>query len=354
VYCTRCSAANPPEARYCAFCGAKILVPDQAQPSPGPTTSAPTPPTSTPSYQPGEVASASPPAAQNVAPAAPYPSYPSEPAAWRPADPLAVASLVLAIVGPFTLGIGSLLGLVLGIVSLRRIGAQQPALGGRGLALSGVIVSGATLGLALLGTAVGVPLGIRNARQRNCLSNVKQLGTGILMYCGDYDERLPLAYNWCDALDPYVLDRQTYVCPSVGGDQSCYTLSDPVAGSHEAQWQYPAETEMLFESEPGWNQVGPLDAAYPRHSGGAHVCYVDGHAKWCKLPLGEAPILEEGTDEGTMPGGWPGEPPEEGTWPQEEPAAEEAPAAGAPGEEPAPGTGPGGGPYPPPPSPPGD
>jgi prepilin-type N-terminal cleavage/methylation domain-containing protein len=30
------------------------------------------------------------------------------------------------------------------------------------------------------------------ARQTACLSNVKQLGTGVMMYAQDYDETLPL------------------------------------------------------------------------------------------------------------------------------------------------------------------
>jgi prepilin-type N-terminal cleavage/methylation domain-containing protein len=33
------------------------------------------------------------------------------------------------------------------------------------------------------------------ARQTSCLSNVKQLTLGILMYAQDYDERLPFGYN---------------------------------------------------------------------------------------------------------------------------------------------------------------
>ena len=34
------------------------------------------------------------------------------------------------------------------------------------------------------------------ARQASCVSNVKQIGLGILMYASDYDERLPATYQW--------------------------------------------------------------------------------------------------------------------------------------------------------------
>ena len=33
------------------------------------------------------------------------------------------------------------------------------------------------------------------ARQSSCLSNVKQLALGTMMYCQDYDERLPASYT---------------------------------------------------------------------------------------------------------------------------------------------------------------
>src|SRR6478672_6965972 len=33
------------------------------------------------------------------------------------------------------------------------------------------------------------------ARQTSCLSNQKQIGTGIMMYVQDYDEKYPLAYG---------------------------------------------------------------------------------------------------------------------------------------------------------------
>lgn len=51
------------------------------------------------------------------------------------------------------------------------------------------------------------------ARQTTCLSNLKQVGQGLLMYAGDYDETLPWAHNprgpvetkgWYDLIEPYV------------------------------------------------------------------------------------------------------------------------------------------------------
>ena len=63
---------------------------------------------------------------------------------------LAIASLVCGLVGPCTLGLASIAGLILGIVGLKKIKAGGGAVGGRGLAIAGVIVSVATLILGLI------------------------------------------------------------------------------------------------------------------------------------------------------------------------------------------------------------
>jgi prepilin-type N-terminal cleavage/methylation domain-containing protein/prepilin-type processing-associated H-X9-DG protein len=71
------------------------------------------------------------------------------------------------------------------------------------------------------------------ARQTTCLSNQKQLGTGLMMYAQDYDETLPAwpfsgkpggVFNdprfrvwgyslWVDAVMPYVKNRAVFSCP---------------------------------------------------------------------------------------------------------------------------------------------
>jgi prepilin-type N-terminal cleavage/methylation domain-containing protein/prepilin-type processing-associated H-X9-DG protein len=63
------------------------------------------------------------------------------------------------------------------------------------------------------------------ARQAACLSNTKQLGTGVAMYIQDYDEMLPMgghnAHNdtvgpnrWYKMVYPYVKNVQVYGCPN--------------------------------------------------------------------------------------------------------------------------------------------
>jgi prepilin-type N-terminal cleavage/methylation domain-containing protein/prepilin-type processing-associated H-X9-DG protein len=73
------------------------------------------------------------------------------------------------------------------------------------------------------------------ARKAACMSNLKQIGLAINMYVQDYDETYPVGYMnylavnpdwygnpnvdsvmWYTVLQPYVKNRQVFVCPSAG------------------------------------------------------------------------------------------------------------------------------------------
>lgn len=107
------------------------------------------------------------------------------------------------------------------------------------------------------------------ACQTSCLSNVKQLDLGVLLYAQDYDETLPpVAYYqpgnaitlWPDLLLPYTKNNQIRRCPSdVNAKLNSYglneivfpDLTDPVALQTSittlAALQTPADTVMLGE-----------------------------------------------------------------------------------------------------------
>jgi prepilin-type N-terminal cleavage/methylation domain-containing protein len=71
-----------------------------------------------------------------------------------------------------------------------------------------------------------------NARRASCLSNLKQIGLGFMMYVQDYDERFPAAFTrtaetppdkhswtsntwfWQQLIYPYTKSDQIYLCPS--------------------------------------------------------------------------------------------------------------------------------------------
>lgn len=71
------------------------------------------------------------------------------------------------------------------------------------------------------------------ARQTTCLSNSKQLGTGMLMYIQDYDEVVPLALtysdswgDWADRIQPYMKNWDIMYCPS-GGNRLISSWDQP-------------------------------------------------------------------------------------------------------------------------------
>lgn len=61
-----------------------------------------------------------------------------------------------------------------------------------------------------------------NARRSSCMSNLKQMGLGMMMYVQDYDETYPKEYTtvgstnyfWVEVLNPYMKSYQVFMCPS--------------------------------------------------------------------------------------------------------------------------------------------
>src|ERR1044071_4742778 len=53
----------------------------------------------------------------------------------------------------------------------------------------------------------------RGSHRISCLSNIKQLGLGALMYSQDFDDRMPLGRNWNDAIYPYLKNDSLFHCP---------------------------------------------------------------------------------------------------------------------------------------------
>jgi prepilin-type N-terminal cleavage/methylation domain-containing protein/prepilin-type processing-associated H-X9-DG protein len=79
-----------------------------------------------------------------------------------------------------------------------------------------------------------------NARKAVCMSNLKQIGLGLMMYVQDFDETYPVSYfagapagklTWYDVINPYVKNDQVFVCPTAGKIEST-DASDPSSGGY--------------------------------------------------------------------------------------------------------------------------
>jgi len=90
------------------------------------------------------------------------------------------------------------------------------------------------------------------ARQASCASNLKELALGVLMYAGDYDERLVTRYysgggQWETSLvQPYIKNMQICRCPSTAEYSYGYN-QDYLNNRKLAEIQYPSETVMICD-----------------------------------------------------------------------------------------------------------
>jgi len=172
------------------------------------------------------------------------------------------------------------------------------------------------------------------ARQTSCISNMKQLALGFMMYKQDYDECHPNAtasagfygwyavpyptygWHWPAATQPYIKNNQLLRCPSsapmtVFATSSTvaisYSFNGLLANSSDAAVVAPAKCIMVVEEgneawlghadEQAFIEGGGLPYRYGTtwaslgirgncqlHSGGHVLAYCDGHAKWVVEP----------------------------------------------------------------------
>ena len=182
------------------------------------------------------------------------------------------------------------------------------------------------------------------ARQTACLSNMKQIGTAMMMYVQDYDETYPVnnfAYgngipnflsSWMLHIEPYSKNIQIVECPdrkvktttnipykgqtvqlpdrSLGANEwvvgrvgwTAHNGGAPLQPVSQAALGRPADTPLVADcvyllfNEPrriavaGWSgatwwqyPTSPAEIRNPanaRHNGGSTIAFADGHAKW--------------------------------------------------------------------------
>jgi prepilin-type N-terminal cleavage/methylation domain-containing protein/prepilin-type processing-associated H-X9-DG protein len=166
-----------------------------------------------------------------------------------------------------------------------------------------------------------------NARRSSCLSNLKQVGLGVMQYTQDYDEKLPaqpnsnianmsvIPTNWIYATQPYIKSWQVFICPSAtdsgeyppsGNSKTSYigngvvfqrpsglslAAIDMVATTIGVQefWQNVHYAFLrpcygcVSTVDPNIYQAWMTSKAYSQvHFDGGNLLFLDGHAKWRK------------------------------------------------------------------------
>ncbi len=168
-----------------------------------------------------------------------------------------------------------------------------------------------------------------NARRASCLSNLKQIGLGVMMYTQDYDEKYPFSYpaasadratqtdpsmpgykftttlstsahwvTWMDRVYPYIKSTQLFVCPSAVNDVSPsygYNRVNVYEGISMSQVEEASKTALSMDmnvsyapytmncGEGGVWLTDKTSSYHPYvtlHFDGANFLFFDGHAKW--------------------------------------------------------------------------
>lgn len=163
-----------------------------------------------------------------------------------------------------------------------------------------------------------------SARKIACVSNLKQVGIGVMLYTQDFDERYPMGYPfWAISVDatipadrflvqtinPYIKSTQVWDCPSWKGRYTtnpnyvgnysyltAETVANNVFGAGNllpaslAAINAPSEHVMLFcGAAPNQVAVSSLNAHTGSNDekwdageaqGGTNIAYADGHVKY--------------------------------------------------------------------------
>ena len=201
---------------------------------------------------------------------------------------MAIASLVLGLVG--FCGVTAIMGMILGLVSLIKIGKSNGQLKGKGLAISGMILS-SLMFIVFLGAAAGVLLpALSKAKYQrqferdrpqysDCGVNVRKLALAIRLYADEHEGKCPPAARWCDDLLANVEGKHIFDCPQRRGSPGAYGFNAKLAGRTISA--SPPDTVMIFETDKGWNTTGGAGEviAQPSHGRNFVFGFADGSVR---------------------------------------------------------------------------
>jgi len=158
-----------------------------------------------------------------------------------------------------------------------------------------------------------------SARRASCMSNLKQIGLGAMMYVQDYDEKYPMGLSWVSASDhstlnwetiiyPYVKSEQVFLCPSASSSAAASN------GHYGANWvmmpympwtsdstvsmasiEAPASVYMLMDGGTILLQPKPQSTSNPYNSSvtapATYAWYLPGTKKLVEAAGGTSPAF---------------------------------------------------------------
>jgi len=210
----------------------------------------------------------------------------SQPPGYEPRTPLpkrktpgiAIASLICGILSWVCVGLlAAIPAVITGHMALGRIKRSAGALGGRGMAIAGLVLGYTsivvmTVLIVLVFTLV-VPAIKEEASKTACMANLKMIGMACQMYAADHDgafpERLSQLYE-----AGLVSSLDVFVCPSTGAK-----IGSPQEIDSKTSYEYRGaslDPRTLREPTPQVILACDKDG---NHRGGKNILYADGHVE---------------------------------------------------------------------------
>ncbi|MFP4106486.1 MAG: DUF4190 domain-containing protein [Phycisphaerae bacterium] len=193
----------------------------------------------------------------------------------------AIASLIFSLVGPCTFGITALIGAILGFVALGRIKKSGGVVGGKGLAIAGIIIGLLVVVLMVLllaGGYMGARWGKSKAEEVQAMAHGNSLGTAAQIYAQENDGNMP-GRNWQEQLQ----DTQDVGDPmsSWGREgKARFAMNQNLAGKKRAELGDTEKLVLFFECKPGTGPLGgPGDLADEPVGSSPVVVFADGSVK---------------------------------------------------------------------------
>lgn len=116
---------------------------------------------------------------------------------------------------------------------------------------------------------------------RESLGHAKSLATAFLLYAADNDDRLPLAENWADAVQPYLNNYDAFLTAWPRTSPTRFAFFEELSGVKTFEVMNPTSVPLVFESSSHEkNAHGGLEMAAWRGEMGCAVGFLDTSARF--------------------------------------------------------------------------
>ncbi len=142
------------------------------------------------------------------------------------------------------------------------------------LTIAGIIIS-------LLIVIICAGIIKKTSAKITCGRKLAGLSTAMMIYTNHHDQ-FPAPEKWCDLLiEDYDAIPSDFRCPGVKEGPCNYALNKNIAELGKSE---QVDIVLLFETHPGWNQVGgPEILTTENHNGeGCNVAFIDSHVEFVK------------------------------------------------------------------------